>query len=200
MFRRRFTILLFAAFAALFLFPTLNVLLTDWWWFREIGYQIVFTRELTTRWLVFLAVGGLTAGLLYVNLRAAQRGLVPYPVVLQFKQAAPHLDVTAALRRLSLPVSLVVGLLAGFAATPAWDLVLQTIYQTKFGIADPIFSRDIGFYVFTLPVLSTAIGLLTTLVVLCLLLLIPLYWLRGDVVLGPGGSWSSRPPGCTWPS
>ena len=77
------------------------------------------------------------------------------------------------------------GLLAGFAATPAWDLVLQAIYQTKFGIVDPIFSRDIGFYVFTLPALSTAIGLLTTLVMLCLLLLIPLYWLRGDVVLGP---------------
>jgi len=185
-FRRRFTLLLFAAFAALFLFPTLNVLLTDWWWFREIGYQIVFTRELTTRWLVFLGVGVLTTGLLYVNLRAAQRGLVPYPVVLQFKQAAPHVDITAALRRLSLPVSLAVGLLAGFAATPAWDLVLQAIYQTKFGIADPVFARDIGFYVFTLPALSTAIGLLTTLVVLCLLLLIPLYWLRGDVVLGPG--------------
>ena len=78
------------AAVALFLFlPSLSALLTDWWWFREIGYQIVFTRELTTRWLVFLGVGGLTAGLLYVNLRAAQRGLVPYPVVLQFKQAAP---------------------------------------------------------------------------------------------------------------
>lgn len=187
MFRRRFTILLFAGFAALFLFPALNVLLTDWWWFREIGYQIVFTRELITRWLIFLAVGGLTAGVLYLNLRVAQRGLVPYPVVLQFKQpgGAPQVDITAALRRLSLPVSLAVGLLAGFAATPAWDLVLQVIYRTPFGIRDPVFSRDIGFYVFTLPGLSAAIGLLTTLAVLCLLPLIPLYWLRGDIVLGP---------------
>ena len=84
MLRRRLTlILLFAAFAALFLFPTFTALLTDWWWFREIGYQIVFTRELTTRVLLFLAAGGLTAGVLYLNLRAAQRGLVPDPVVLQ---------------------------------------------------------------------------------------------------------------------
>ncbi len=59
------------------------------------------------------------------------------------------------------------------------------IYQTPFGIADPVFSRDIGFYVFTLPGLSAAIGLLTTLAVFCLLPLIPLYWLRGDIVLGP---------------
>ena len=89
--------------------------------------------------------------MLYVNLRAAQRGLVPNPVVLQLAQSAPHLNLTAALRRLSLPVSLALGLLAGFAATPAWDLVLRAIYRTPFGIADPIFSRDIGFYVFTLP-------------------------------------------------
>jgi uncharacterized protein UPF0182 len=74
----------------------LNVLLTDWWWFREIGYGIVFTRELTTRLLLFLAAGGLTAGVLYLNLRVAQRGLVPYPVVLRFKEAAPRADMTGS--------------------------------------------------------------------------------------------------------
>ena len=73
MFRTRFTVLMFAAFAVLFLFPTLNLLLTDWWWFREIGYQVVFSRELTTKWLVFLAVGGLTAGLVFVRRPAAGR-------------------------------------------------------------------------------------------------------------------------------
>ena len=95
--------------------------------------------------------------------------------------------MTAALRRLSLPVAVVVGLLSGLAATSAWDVVLRAIYGTPFGIADPIFSRDIGFYVFTLPALSAAIGFLTALTRLCLFLLIPLYWMRGDVVLRPRG-------------
>src|SRR3712207_7692964 len=53
-------------------------------------------------------------------------------------------DLTRSLRRLTLPVSLGIALLAGLAATPAWDLVLRTIYRTPFGINDPIFSRDIG--------------------------------------------------------
>ena len=120
MLRRRLTlILLSAAFAALFLFPAFSALLTDWWWFGEIGYRIVFTRELTTRGLLFLAAGGLTFGVLYLNLRAAQRGLVPNPVVLQFAPGEQGVDISAALRRLSLPVSLGFGLLAGFAATPA---------------------------------------------------------------------------------
>ena len=186
MLRRRLTlILLSAAFAALFLFPSFTALLTDWWWFGEIGYRIVFTRELTTRVLLFLAAGGLAFGVLYLNLRAAQRGLVPNPVVLQLGPEAQPVDISAALRRLSLPLSLGFGLLAGFAATPAWDLVLQVIYRTPFGIADPVFSRDIGFYVFTLPALAAVLGFLTTLTVISLLLLIPLYWMRGDIVARP---------------
>ncbi len=175
-----------AIFGAFFLFPALNLLLTDWWWFREIGYQVVFTRELITKWLLFLAGGGLTAGVLYLNLRAAQRGLVPDPIVLKFGQSAPRVNITAVLGRLSLPVSIAFGLLAGLALTSAWEATLELIYRTTFGTADPIFSRDIGFYVFTLPALATAMGWLTTLAVICLLLLVPLYWLRGDVVPGPG--------------
>jgi uncharacterized membrane protein (UPF0182 family) len=183
--RRLVFILLIAGFAVLFFFPAFIGLLTDWWWFQEIGYQVVFTRELVTRVLLFFVAGGLTFGVLYLNLRLAQRGLVPYPVVLRFVQSAPRVDMTAALNRLSLPVSLTFGLLAGLALSPLWDTILLAIYRTPFGIADPVFSRDIGFYVFTLPALSTALGFLSGLGVISLLLLVPVYWLRGDIILGP---------------
>jgi hypothetical protein len=176
-------ILIFALFAALFFLPALIGLLIDWWWFQEIGYQVVFTRELITRVLLFLAAGGLTFGVLYLNLLLAQRGLVPYPVVLRFTQSAPRVDITRALSRLSLPVSLTLGLLAGLSATPAWDLVLRVIYATPFGTKDPVLSRDIGFYVFTLPGLSAAFGFLSGLLFISLVLLVPLYRLRGDLVL-----------------
>jgi len=174
------------AVAALFLtFPAFTALLTDWWWFREIGYQVVFTREILTRSLLFLSVGGLTAGALYLNLRIAQRGLVPNPIMVQVGPSVPQLDLTRQLSRLSLPVSLVLGLLAGLGATPAWDLVLRMINRTPFGTVDPVFSRDIGFYVFTLPGLSAAIGFLSSLTVGCLLLLVPVYLLRADIIVRP---------------
>jgi uncharacterized membrane protein (UPF0182 family) len=184
--RRLPLVLLITAFAALVVFfPALGTLLTDWWWFREIGYQIVFTRALTTQVLLFLAVGGLTGGMLYLNLRVAQRGLVPNPILLQFAQSAPRLNVTVALRRLSLPLAVGLAFVAGFGATAAWDLVLRAIYGTPFGTADPVFSRDIGFYVFTLPALSAAIGFLFGLTVVSLVLVLPVYWVRGDLVPGP---------------
>ena len=77
--RRRVGLLLVVSAVAVFLllFPVLSGFLTDWWWFKEIGYGIVFTRELVTRGLLFLAAGVLTAGVLYLNLTVAQRGIVP---------------------------------------------------------------------------------------------------------------------------
>jgi hypothetical protein len=173
--------------ALLFLFPTLSGFLTDWWWFREIGYQVVFTRELVTRAILFLAAGGLTAGLLYLNLWAAQRGLVPNPIVLQLSESAPHLNVTGMLRRLSLPVSVGLGLLAGLAVAPAWSVVLRLIYRVPFGINDPVFSRDIGFYAFILPGLTALLGFLSGLTSITLFLLLPVYWMRGDIILLPRG-------------
>ena len=70
--RKAGLLLVIAAFVAvLFLFTVLSGFLVDWWWFKEIGYQVVFTRELVTRVLLFLAAGGLTFAVLYGNLRLA---------------------------------------------------------------------------------------------------------------------------------
>src|ERR687889_503432 len=83
--------------------------------------------------------------LLSLNLRMAQRGIVPDAIVLRLGQAVPRgpqVDVTRALQRASLPVSLFLALLAGLARASAWGLVLRLIHATPFGIADPIFSRD----------------------------------------------------------
>jgi uncharacterized membrane protein (UPF0182 family) len=178
--------LVLLAFLGTVLFPALIGLLTDWWWFQEIGYQVVFARPLVTGTFLFLAIGGLTFIALYFNLRYAQRGLVPYPVVLRFAENQPKVDLTRPLRRLTLPVSLIVAVLAGLGATPAWELVLQLVYRTPFGISDPVLSRDIGFYIFTLPALSSGLALLSTLLVVSLMLVVPVYVLRGDILLAPG--------------
>jgi uncharacterized protein len=185
--RRLVVIVIVAGFAALFLFPAFTALLTDWWWFKEIGYQVVFLRPLITGLLLFLVVGGLTFGVLYLNLRTAQRGLVPDPIVFRIGQSATRVDLTRSLLRLSRPVAVVLAVLAGFAATPAWDLVLKAIYRTPFGISDPVFGRDVGFYVFTLPALAAGLGILSALALISLIVAVPVYALRGDIRFGTGG-------------
>ncbi|MHB1327157.1 MAG: UPF0182 family membrane protein [Gemmatimonadales bacterium] len=183
--RRRFAFL--AVIIVLILgvsIPGLSSFLVDWWWFREIGFEVVFTRQLVTKLSLFLAVGTITFGLVYLNLRIAQRGIVPDPVLLQFQPASRRVDLTGALRRISFPAALALGLLTGLGVTPAWSLVLQAIHGSSFGLADPVFGRDVGFYVFSLPAWSVALGLLTSLTTLILLLVTPIYWIRGDLILG----------------
>ncbi|MFI5206991.1 MAG: UPF0182 family protein [Gemmatimonadales bacterium] len=172
-----------AIVALVFAVPTLIGILTDWWWFQEIGYQVVFTGQLVTRILLFLVVSAVTAGTLYLNLRVAQRGIVLSPIVIAVGPSSPQLDVTRTLRRVSLPVVLVLGLLAGLAATPLWDVALQAVNRTPFGIADPVFSRDIGFYVFTLPAVTAVLGFLFGLALVSLLLLIFVYLQRSDLIV-----------------
>ena len=184
--RRRLFPLLIVAFILFFLLvPALGNLLTDWWWYQSIGYQVVFTRELTARLIIFGVAGGVTALGIYLNLWIAQRGVVPEPIMVQLGPSSPALNVTAVARRLSLPVAIGAGVLAGLATTPAWDTVLQAGYRTPFGILDPVFARDIGYYVFTLPAVSLAIGFFFSLTIFSLLLLAPLYLFRGDVIVRP---------------
>jgi hypothetical protein len=183
---RRIVILSVVALVALVLFvPALMGVVTDWWWFQEIGYQTVFTGQLGTQLLLFLVVGALTTGVLYGNLRIAQRGIVLNPIVTRVGPSTPELDVTRAVRRVSLPVVLVLGVLSGLASTGLWDVVLQAMNRTPFGAVDPVFSRDIGFYVFTLPAITAVLGLLSGLALVSLLLLVVVYLVRGDIIVRP---------------
>ena len=56
---------------------------------------------------------------------------------------------------------------------------------TPFGIADPVFGRDIGYYVFTLPGIGAMLGYLTAVTVISMLLSVPLHFLSGHIVVAP---------------
>jgi len=165
--------------------PSSLRVLVDWWWFKEIGYQIVFTRQLVTRGDLFLAVFAVTAILLHLNLRLAQRGIVINPLVVRVGPTTPQLDVSRAVRRASPWVALVIAFLAGTGANTFWDTVLQATHATAFGVADPVFSRDVGFYVFTLPAVSAVLSYLSGIAIVTLLLILVAYALRGDIIVRP---------------
>ena len=173
-------------FLALWLFPVAVSMITDFWFFREIGYQVVFTRELTTRIALFLIVGTPTAGLLYLNLRMAQRGLAPVHFTMRAQDGSAALvNVTAIVRRLTLPLSIVIALIVGLAAGASWDMYQQFTHPTPFGVTDPVWGRDVGYYVFTLPGIDAVVGLLRGLAITLVVMLVPIYVLRGDIIPSP---------------
>jgi len=165
--------------------PAAGGFFADLWWFRELNYQVVFIKNLTTRALLFLAAGGVASAVLFLNLKLAQRGVVPEPVLVKMGEAVEPVDIAGMAQRLRKPVSIFFGVFFGLGASATWDTVLQWYHRTPFGISDPIFQRDIGYYVFTLPALSVVLGLLSTLAFITLLAVVPVYFFRGDVVVAP---------------
>ena len=57
-------------------------------------------------------------------------------------------------RLLILAAALVVALLIAMSEIGKWELVLRFIYQVPYGQNDPLFGKDIAFYLFSLPVYS----------------------------------------------
>src|SRR6266516_2645458 len=158
--RRRLGVIVLVLLFALFLFlSNLVPLAAAWFWFQALGYERVFTTRLVAEAVLGIGVGGLVFAFLYVNLRLAQRGLVPNPLVVQFSPGAAAVDVTRLLRRLTLPTALGVALLFGVGASGGWLGALQFLHRTPFGVADAVFGRDVGYYVFTVPVIAGALGL-----------------------------------------
>src|SRR2546427_6416856 len=181
--RRLGLIVLVVLFALLLLLFNLVPLAAEWLWFQALGYERVFTTRLVAEAGLGVGVGGLVFAFLYVNLRIAQRGLVPNPLVVQISSGAAAVDVTRLLRRLALPTALGLALLFGLGAAGGWLGVLQFLHRTPFGVTDAVFGRDVGYYVFTVPVIAGAIGLVIGVTTLALLATIMLYGVRRDIVV-----------------
>ncbi len=173
------------AFLLFIVVPAASGFFADLWWFREIGYDVVFVRTVTTRLLLFLVAGAVGSAVLYLNLSIAQRGVVPEPVMVRMGEAVAPVDVAGATRRLRLPISILFGIVFGLGVSATWQVLLQWLHRTPFDVADPVFSRDIGYYVFSLPALSVALGMISTLAFVSLLATVPTYFFRGDVVVSP---------------
>src|SRR6266851_9885531 len=118
--RRRLLVLVVVAIVLLLLLPSLVTLGAEWPWFQALGYERVFATRLVAKAFLGVGAGVVAFAFLYANLRFAQRGAVPDPVVLRFNEGAAGLDVTHLLRRLALPTALGLALLFGLAAAGGW--------------------------------------------------------------------------------
>src|SRR5687768_8320094 len=70
-----------AAVIALILFaPVAARRLTEWMWFREVGFERVFLTRILAQWTLWLVLGVGSFVVFYANARFALRGLMPDPV------------------------------------------------------------------------------------------------------------------------
>src|SRR3989441_2566335 len=85
-----------------------------------------------------------------------------------------------------MPLLLIPAVFFGLAGGDQWDALLRWLNGVPFGIADPVFGRDIGFYFFTLPVLEFVRGWLLIALIVIAIGVVTLYFTRGVIGVATG--------------
>ena len=187
----RWIIVAFVGGICLILLGLTSDFLVDWLWFSSIGYLQVFLTSIGAKAVLFFVILTATGVILWLNGLLAVRFARHQPkqaVASAWNPAgnAPP-DPSAIMRdRLTWPrfIALVAGLLALLVAAAEagnWGIFLQFLYQVPFGVDDPLYNKDIGFYLFSLPAYIAIKNWMLFTLVLSAVFAGTIYWVQGDI-------------------
>lgn len=167
--QNRNRVILIGLLAVGIIISALSRFYVDWLWFESLSFGQVFTTTFITKWGVGIGVFLFTLFFVVGNLMIARRYLIRKitPVnedgrEIIFDEEA-GLDVETKSRGISSIFVVFTGLGALSAALMAadkWIIIKQYFNQVPFNIADPIFNRDIAFFVFDLRLYEFVYGLI----------------------------------------
>jgi uncharacterized protein len=173
--------------------------LVDWLWFSSVGYLGVFWISLGAEAAVFGAVFAATALMLWLNARLALRF-----ARLSLRQPAgsvglnPPPDPFALLRdrlpwpRIVAAVAILIALLVAGGEASDWAVLLRYLYHTPYGSNDPLYGKDIAFYLFSLPAYIQIKNWMVSTILLSALFAGAIYWCFSDTDYGT--RYRSMPP------
>lgn len=143
--------------------------LTDYLWFKELGYTSVFFKQLFTQLEIGIPSFVVVMILADIYLRVLKRGYYK-----RIETADTTTVSEKTLNRISLGLGAVFAILVtATAVSSLWFEILKFKNSTSFGIADPIFDLDISFYIFRLEFIrqlnQISIGIVVAFVILTLI-------------------------------
>lgn len=138
-------------------------------WFKEVGYLNVFFTKLIAICKLFVPIFILYFCVIAIYLFTLRKSIRSLVGDNKFKSVKKYFLLS----------NLVISILgAGATATTQWYKILQFTNAVPFGEVDPIFNKDISFYVFKLPLVqslfSTAISLIIILVLITVIIYLAL--------------------------
>ncbi|WP_321922366.1 UPF0182 family membrane protein [Paraburkholderia guartelaensis] len=189
---RRYAIAAMAVIAGLIVVGRITGILVDWLWFSSIGYGGVFRTILSAKVVLFATVFAISACAIWLSGILAHRyarGVNILRAVAADSSGAA--EVTGDLAELVAPrvpwrssiasAAVVFGLFIAASEISSWDIALRFVYQVPVGERDPIFERDISFYLFSLPAYVALKNWLLRLVYCSAIVAGAVYGLRGDI-------------------
>lgn len=183
---RRTLVILAVTLGAVLLLPLFSggavAFVTDWLWFDSVGYLSVLRTRIIAQAILWAVAATLTVGFLTLNwllLPPRLVGPIRFPILKRGK-----LSLAVGRRAVMVFLTLIGALVAltmASAAAGHWMPALKLLHAAPFGLTDPIFGLDAGFYVFKLPFYRFLVGWAMGLLVVTLLVNGLIYALAGRI-------------------
>ncbi len=155
-------------------------LVVDLLWFESLGYYTVFRTSLLARVLVRAVAGLFMLAFFFVNLRLAAGSFGS--IRRRISNIEIHEEIPARyLNLMALAGAAFLALLFSAAIGGSWLDVLTWWHRRSFGLAEPLFGNDVGFYVFVLPFYRLVQSMLFLLVISVLVVLAIVYVTSGGL-------------------
>ncbi|HHY37957.1 MAG TPA: UPF0182 family protein [Clostridia bacterium] len=176
---RRTFILGIAIILAVLIAVTLSAgFITEYWWFESLGFSQVFRTNILAKLGTGLVFGLIFTGVILVNVVVSKRGR--RVLYVGIGETTQRIDLPRRTNLYLVVLALIFGGLAGLNVSGEWLTVLRYLHRVPFGIQDPFFGRDVGFYIFNLPLLELVYQFLFATLLLTLALTLGVYFLTGS--------------------
>lgn len=164
------TIIFMVIIAVLSSFGKLLDFWTDFLWFKEVGYTSTYIKQVFAKLYIGIPFFVAFTVFIYIYLQRIKSNYYKYMNILTTKDEEKTLNQTMGV------VSVLTALFFSFGiANSFWMQILKFINSTSFNIKDPIFAKDIGFYVFTLPLVTEIFTFLLGFIIFLMLITVVIY-------------------------
>jgi uncharacterized protein len=174
-------LLLLIAIALLTIISTVVHLVTESWWFETVGFTQVFWQRLIWQVVIWIVTFGIFTIFLGFNYWLALR--LTGKRRFRFLETSEFEPYTAKIANY-IAALLIFFTSLGLANTAAakWEVMLKFLQATEFNRLDPIYQKDLGFYLFRLPLLDNLENWWLTLLIAGLILAVLVYVFKGIIL------------------
>ncbi len=169
----------------------------DWLWLSEVGHPEVFQVLRGTQVMLFLGallIGGayLVFNFRYLAKKIGTINLVDTPMD-NLNISIPPERQKRWITNFFTGVALFFSLIFALSIVTQWDYLLRFIWGQSFGETDPLFNRDIGFYMFQLPFINVLQSSLSVIAFLTTMLTVLVYVFTDQISAKPGQGFRANP-------
>ncbi len=151
-------------------FSTIIDFITDYQWFQDLGYTKSFLTRVFTQFKIGIPTFIILFGIIYFYLMYIKKSYYK-----EFKINSPEKGEKGLNIAFGLASALISLFASSIFAGNLWFNILQIINRTDFNVTDPIFNKDLSFYIFSLPLIKDIIDLVILVLLMLIILAIALY-------------------------